>query len=142
MRLFRLAALAAFFLTAPAFAQTSATPVVPGSLSQIGCSPGITTCYQPYLQAIAGTQTPVTITSATPLTIPAKATVAVITVQGSNNTSGVCAYWRDDGMAPTTTTGNAMSVSSPPFVYAVKGLPIQFIQASGATCTLNVAYYG
>ena len=103
MRLFRLAALAAFFLTAPAFAQTSATPVVPGSLSQIGCSPGITTCYQPYLQAIAGTQTPVTITSATPRTIPAKATVAVITVQG---------------------------------------LPIQFIQASNATCTLNVAYYG
>ncbi len=123
------------------FAQSSATPVVPGSLSQTGCPTGVTTCFAPVLTAIAGTQTNVSMASATALTVPANAQLAVITVVGTNNTSGICAYWRDDGTSPTGTTGQPLA-SLTGVTYFVKNLPIKLIQATGASCTFSVAYYG
>lgn len=127
---------------APALAQSSATPVVPGYLSSNGCPPAVTTCFAPSLAPIAGTQTNVAMTTATALTVPAKATFAIITVSGTNNTAGVCAYWEDDGTAPTGTTGQPLAALAG-FTYFVKSLAgLKLIQATGASCTFTASYYG
>lgn len=100
-----------------------------------GCQGGAVT-----FAAVAGTQRGVTISSATALTVPAGATAAFVSVQGTNNTSGICAYWQDDGTAPTASAGQpAASLWSA--WYNIKSLPITFIAATGATCTLNASYY-
>lgn len=127
---------------APAFAQTAATPVVPGYFSSTNCPPAVTTCYVPLQAPIAGTQTGVSMATAQTLTVPAKATLAVITVAGTNNTSGICALWRDDGTAPTGTAGQPLAALAG-LTYSVKSLAgFQIIQATGASCTFTVSYYG
>jgi hypothetical protein len=40
--------LLALLLSAPAFGQSTATPVLPGLLTNTGCNPGSTYCWQPY----------------------------------------------------------------------------------------------
>lgn len=97
-------------------------------------------CIRPLLTAIAGTQRGLSIASATALTIPTGAKFALIQAQGTNNTSGVCLFWQDDGTAPTNAAGNALSANSI-IAYAVQQLPIQLISASGATCTATISYY-
>jgi hypothetical protein len=92
------------------------------------------------LTAISGTQTNVSISSATGLTVPSGATTAVVSVLGTNNSSNVCAYWRDDGTSATSVAGTPVSTLASMF-YKVTNLPLTVIQASGATCTMNVAYY-
>lgn len=127
-------------------AQT-ASNTVPGYQTTNGCSGSITACWKPLngSTAIAGTQTGVSLASATSLTVPAGANIAVITVEGTNNSAGVCARWRDDGTAPTASAGSPLAANAV-MVYQVISstltyLPIQLIQASSATCTADVAYY-
>lgn len=127
-------------------AQTAA-PTVPGYQSVNHCPGGTNSCWYPSngSVAVAGTQTGVSIVSATGLTVPTGANIAIITVEGTNNTAGVCARWRDDGTAPTSTVGNPLSANAV-MVYQVvdssqNPLPIKLIQASGASCAMDVAYY-
>lgn len=101
---------------------------------------GTTTVTQAALTPLAATQTNVSIASATALTIPATATSVYITANGVNNSSGICLYWRDDGTAPTGTTGQSMSAAEALY-YKVVGLPIQLIVATSATCTFSASYY-
>lgn len=91
------------------------------------------------LTPVAGTQTNLTISAATGLTVPAGATVALIQAQGTNNTSGQCLFWQDDGTAPTGSTGQALPAYQD-FYYKATG-PIKLIAASGATCTATISYY-
>lgn len=90
--------------------------------------------------AVAGTQRGVSMVTATALTIPATSTTALISVGGTNNASGICAYWQDDGTSPTGSAGNPLA-SGAYLPYNATGLPIKLIQATGATCTFNAAYY-
>lgn len=92
------------------------------------------------LTPVAGTQVALSIASATALTVPAGATVAVIQAQGTNNSSGVCLYWQDDGTSPTGSAGQQMAAGAT-LTYAVAGLPIKLIAATGATCTATISYY-
>lgn len=90
--------------------------------------------------ALAGTQTGLSIATATALTVPTGATIALIQAQGTNNTSGACLFWRDDGTNPTNSTGSQMAAGASMF-YKVTSLPIKLIAASGATCTATISYY-
>ena len=80
-----------------------------------------------------GYQQITSLSSATNLTVPAGATMAVIVPEGQN------VRWRDDGTAPTATVG------MPVYVGAVLNYDgdlkkVQFIQqASGGI--LNISYY-
>lgn len=102
------------------------------------------TAVQPTSQApwtaLAGTQTNLSVATATAPTVPATATILVAQAQGTNNTSGVCLYWQDDGTNPTASAGQQMSASQT-LSYIVTGLPIKFIAATGATCTVTLSYY-
>lgn len=95
---------------------------------------------QAALTAVAGTQRGLSIATATSLTVPATATVAVISAEGVNNSSGICLYWQDDGTAPTASAGQPMSALAV-MVYKVTSLPIQLIAATSATCKANISYY-
>ena len=92
------------------------------------------------LTALAGTQTGLAISSATALTVPSGATKARIQAQGTNNTAGVCLYWRDDGTSPTGSAGYQMAAGMGMF-YDVVSLPIKLIAATGASCTATILYY-
>lgn len=105
----------------------------------IDCISGCGSALDP-VTIVAGTQRGLSIATATTLTIPATATMAFIQAQGTNNSSGVCLYWQDDGTAPTNAAGQAMSAYSSIW-YNVNSLPIQLIAASGATCTATISYY-
>ena len=61
--------------------------------------------------------------------------LAVIAVVGTTN-----AVWRDDGIAPTPTSGVPILVSSPPFEYSGDLSAIQFA-CVGATATVVAALY-
>lgn len=124
-----------------AVAQTAAQ-VTPGYMTTIGCPGGLTACFVPNNPATSkvGQQTSVSLASATALTVPTGATLAVITVEGTNNGSGVCARWRDDGTAPTASAGNPLA-SLAVMSYQVTSLPIKLISATGATCSMDVSYY-
>lgn len=160
---FILAALAALFCAsvAPAHAQTSPACAGSGAYGMIIGGLNAGTCYYivpnpdgslnvkpdsgaasaPYSPtALAGTQRSLAIASATALTIPATATMALISVAGTNNTSGVCAYWQDDGTSPTNAAGQPLAAGAY-LPYNAAGLPIKLIAASGATCTANISYY-
>lgn len=92
------------------------------------------------LTAVAGTQTGLAISSSTTLTVPTGATTALIQAQGTNNTAGVCLDWRDDGTAPTASTGQQMAAGASN-LYKVANLPIALIAATGASCTATISYY-
>lgn len=113
---------------------TTPLPVTPlsGSTPLIVTSGAVT--------AIAGTQTGVAIASATAPTIPATATYILAQAQGTNNTSGVCLFWRDDGTNPTTSAGQALA-SGQAMWRKVTSDGIKFIQAASATCTVTLSYY-
>lgn len=80
-----------------------------------------------------GYQQITTLTAATKLTVPAGATMAVITAEAQ------AVRYRDDGVAPTATVGMPVAVGAP-FQYSGTLSAMQFIaQTSGAI--LNVSYY-
>lgn len=99
-----------------------------------------TNCIKPALTAVPGTQRGLAISSATALTIPAGATIALIQAQGTNNTGGACLFWEDDGTNPTSSAGQEMAATQSMY-YQVRTLPIKLIAASGATCTATISYY-
>lgn len=74
-------------------------------------------------------------TTAVGLTVPAGASIAVITVAVAN------ASWRDDGTDPTAAIGHIMTTTHEPLVYRGDPRRIKFIEVSGAPL-LNVTYYG
>lgn len=92
------------------------------------------------LTIVAGTQRALSIATATALTIPSTATVALIQAQGTNNSSGVCLYWQDDGTNPTDAAGQQLAAQGSVY-YAVTSLPIKLIAANGASCTATISYY-
>lgn len=73
------------------------------------------------------------LTSATSLTVPTGALVAVIQAVTQN------VRWRDDGTAPTATVGMRLAAGSS-FVTANKLSAFQFIEEA-ASAELNVTYY-
>ena len=89
---------------------------------------------------VAGTQRGLSIASATGFTVPAGATMVLVQAQGTNNGSGVCLYWQDDGTNPTNAAGQIMAAGQSMW-YTAAGLAAKFIAASGATCTLTASYY-
>jgi hypothetical protein len=91
----------------------------------------------PQLWSSAGTgQIGLVITSGSPVALnpPPGATMAEIQVLGAG------AYYRDDGAAPTPTTGMAISAGST-FQYSVQPLSNFQIIAQSGSPTLNVLYY-
>lgn len=86
-----------------------------------------------------------TLASATKLTVPLGASEALVIATGTNGSDGSCVHWNDDGTVPTSTSGMPLAaMANPPFAYQAAALStnLQFIQSSGATCTLDVTYYG
>lgn len=59
---------------------------------------------------------------------------AVVRCTGQN------VMWRDDGVAPTASTGMPLLTTDPPWEYAGDLLAIQFIQTA-ASAVLDVSYY-
>jgi hypothetical protein len=74
-----------------------------------------------------------TLASATPLTVPAGATVAII----APDTAAV--RWRDDGTAPTASVGMSIAAAAT-FEYWGNLSAIQFIAQTGSPVA-NISYY-
>lgn len=91
------------------------------------------------LVPVAGTQRGTAIASSTGLTIPTGATVALVQFQGTNNASGQCGFWQDDGTAPTGAAGQASPAYTP--IWIAASAAFKAIAATGATCTLTASYY-
>lgn len=92
------------------------------------------------LLPVAGTQRGTSIATSTGMAIPSGATVALVQFQGTNNGSGVCAFWQDDGTAPTASAGIAAPAYLPP-IWIKTSSAFKAIAATGATCTMTVSYY-
>ena len=104
-------------------------PVSGSSVGPIYTKPG---AYAPlgYQQITAGT-----LASATPLTVPAGATIAVVESEAAS------VRWRDDGTAPTATVG---MILAPNNVLTLSGAAelaaVQFILLSGSPL-VDISYY-
>lgn len=84
--------------------------------------------------AVASSQMGLAVTTATALTVPATATFAYVSVEGTN------VRWRDDGTNPTATVGFIMYAGAAPQLFSGDLAAVKFIQVA-ATATINVAYY-
>ncbi|KEA07121.1 hypothetical protein [Rhizobium rhizogenes] len=84
--------------------------------------------------AALGYQQITSLSSATPLTVPAGANFAVVAA----DTAAV--RWRDDGAAPTASVGMHLSNTGEPLQYSGPLSKIQFIAETGSP-VLNVSYY-
>lgn len=117
--------------TQPCFVQYGSTIPTGG-----GTSPS------PYLAtAVAGTQRSLSIATSTAPTVPATATILVITLKGTADTAGICAFWQDDGTAPTSSAGQPLPCLET-MSYTVSGVPIQLIASSGSSgVTASISYY-
>jgi hypothetical protein len=101
----------------------------------IGLALSLPASAQPALRLIPmGFQQLTSISSATSLTVPAGATIAVITVEAE------AARYRDDGTAPTASVGILLPVASPPYFYAGPLSAFQIIQTTNGAI-VNVSYY-
>lgn len=110
--------------------------------SQSVCNPqSPANCIKPVLISAGAALSAQSLASAYSLAPPAGTTAALIQPQGTNNGSGQCAFWRDDDTAPTSTTGEAIGAGQSLFYSFAPLANAQFIQASGATCTLTVFWY-
>ena len=81
-----------------------------------------------------GYQQITSLSSATALTVPVGALVALIQAETQN------VRWRDDGTNPTASVGMTIGVGST-LPYTGDLSAIKFIQAT-ASATLNISYYG
>ncbi len=93
---------------------------------------------------VAGAQRGVAIATSTALTVPAGATIAVVQAQGTGATSGgQCAFWQDDGTAPTATAGQILVPNQTLTLSGVSLTAFRVIAASGAgaACTISASYY-
>jgi hypothetical protein len=88
-----------------------------------------------------------TLAAATSLTVPAGATIADFYPEGTGGTNNNCVRFRDDGTAPTASVGAPLQPGQ--LLLGYTGKPsgsaalsaIQFILATGATCTVTINYY-
>ena len=76
----------------------------------------------------------VTVTGTTTFVVPPAANLALIVVEGT------AVRWRDDGKAPTITSGMLMEPTQAPFEYSGDVNSIQFI-AVAASATVDVSLY-
>ena len=95
------------------------TPIIGGGATPLG-----------YQQISAAT-----LATATKLTVPTGAVVAVAQV----DTAGV--RWRDDGTAPTGAIGMQLSTGGTIAFGGASMTAVQFILATGGSPVLNVSYY-
>ena len=124
----------------------------PGVVSQdVGvCDPWFPkNCSAPLGRVSAGTnEFGVSIATSTAPTIPSGTLAILVMGVGTNNASGQCLMWRDDGTAPTGTVGNPLPANVP-FWYFIKtsatsslvNSALRLIAATGATCAANFSYY-
>lgn len=91
------------------------------------------------LLPVAGAQVGVTISSATGMTIPTGATVALVQAQGTQTAAGVCLFWRDDGTDPSATAGQALGAAQS--IWIKTSAAFKMFAATGATCTASISYY-
>lgn len=91
------------------------------------------------LVPVAPSQTGLAISSATGMTIPTGATVALVQAQGTNGATGVCLLWRDDGSNPTAGSGQGLAANSS--IWIKTSSAFKMIAATGATCAAVISYY-
>lgn len=128
-------ALLGLLAAVPARAQSAYDQVVPGHVATAGCPGSLASCFGAGgpVQYLAGSQYGLTVATATSLTVPAGASVAIITVEGQ------AVRVRQDGTAPTATVGMPIWANST-MIFNGPLANLQFIQTS-ATATLDVDYY-
>jgi hypothetical protein len=87
-----------------------------------------------------------TLATAQSLTVPAGATIANFSPDGTGGTNNNCLRYRDDGTAPTATVGSPLQPGQ--LLLGYTGQPaggaltsIQFIEATGGGCDLYIDYY-
>ena len=130
--------------SAPAWAQSAVvlpggcgTASYSGSAQAVTQNGGGSAC----VATIPAAQTPVApsqealgVATATALTVPAGATRAVVTVEAQT------VRWRDDGTAPTASSGSLLAVGSVTVFYGASMKAVEFIQTT-ASATIDVSYY-
>lgn len=115
----------------PANAQTA---VVSGAIAPCASDSAQSCFRRPVGGYPLGFQALSSLGTATGLTVPTGAAEALIICETQN------VRWRDDGTAPTSSTGMLLPVNTPFAYFAVDLTKIQLIQtASSATC--DVSYY-
>jgi len=93
---------------------------------------------------VVGTQRGLSIATSTALTIPTGATIAMVQAQGTGATvGGQCAFFQDDGTAPTATAGQILVPNQTIVLSGTSLTAFRVIAASGvgASCTLTASYY-
>ncbi|MDR3512616.1 MAG: hypothetical protein P4L73_13355 [Caulobacteraceae bacterium] len=90
---------------------------------------------------VAGQQVLVLTSTPASLTVPIGATSIDIFPEGTNGVGGQCLRYRDDGLAPNQTSGSGLAAQQDVTGYRANLSAIQFVLASGATCTVTVNYY-
>ncbi len=93
------------------------------------------------LTPLAAQQTLTLSGTAQALTIPATATTIDMMPEGTAGTNNACLRYRDDGTNPTAAVGFPLAPLQGVFGYKVTSLPIKFINATGATCTVTINFY-
>lgn len=98
--------------------------------------------------AVPGAQMGLAVASATAPTVPTGALAVLVLPVGTNNTSGQCLLWQDDGTAPTASVGNGLAAGQAMWYYIKASSTsstinpnFKVIAASGASCTVNFSYY-
>lgn len=76
----------------------------------------------------------VTVTATTTFVVPVGSNLALLVAESG------AVRWRDDGVAPTPTTGMLIEPTQPPFEYSGDLNAIQFIAVSG-TAAVDAALY-
>ena len=118
-----------------AYAQSAAMPVIPGRLSIAGCPGAENPCFIPDTpdQPLGYQQITVNGTAVS-LTVPTGAAAVVVRAETQN------IRWRDDGVAPTASTGFLMNSTDAPYVFGGALAALQFIN-TGSSTSLDVSYY-
>lgn len=112
--------------------QNNANAALPVYLTS-GSGPPITVSSSPYLYTPIGYQQITSLATATNLTVPSGATIAVIAVEGA------AVRYRDDGTSPTASIGMPLAIGAE-LIYQSALSAIQFIQQSSGAI-LNISYY-
>jgi hypothetical protein len=102
-------------------AQNEATAAIPVWIAGLRAAP-------------AGYEQIASLATATGLTVPTGATMAVIRASGAN------VRYRDDGTAPTADLGMPLLTTDPPLLYASALAALSFIQETDSA-VLDVLYY-
>ena len=107
----------------------------PGTQDPTGLFCGKTATLPAATTPVAGAQYGLAVASSTALTVPASATAALITIEGTS------VRYADDGTTPTPSVGQGPFVAG--YVITLTGAELaaaRFIQTS-ASATINVSYY-